>query len=323
VSILEDKSGNLWFGTLGGGVSRLDRDWKFFTNYTAAHGLANNYVWNLFEDKSGNLWCGTEVGVSRFDGKSFLNYTAVQGMEDNGVWDMVMDKKGIIWLGTNKGFKALTGFVQDAKNSSDPSRKKNLQPANQLSNDELISSGINPVFEIYNIKTGYPVNDINLNGMCVTREGIIWAGTSNKLIRFDYNSLHKNPNPPDVFIQGIKINNENICWYDLTRDKEKTDSITTPPNITEEITLFGKVLSEVQRETILKKFSGVKFDSITRFYPFPVNLVLPYRHNNVTFDFVAIEPARPSLVRYQYMLENYDKEWSPVSDQITDNPTLI
>ena len=46
-------------------------------------------------------------------------------------------------------------------------------------------------------------------------------------------------------------------------------------------------------------------------------LLLPYRHNNITFDFAAIEPARPYLVKYQYMLEGYDKEWSPVSDQTT------
>ena len=66
-----------------------------------------------------------------------------------------------------------------------------------------------------------------------------------------------------------------------------------------------------------KKFSDIKFDSITRFYPLPVNLVLPYEHNKVTFDFAAIEPARPYLVSYQYMLEGYDKDWSPVTDQTT------
>ena len=37
----------------------------------------------------------------------------------------------------------------------------------------------------------------------------------------------------------------------------------------------------------------------------------------MTFDFAAIEPARPFLVSYQYMLEGYDKEWSPVTDQTT------
>ena len=106
----------------------------------------------------------------------------------------------------------------------------------------------------------------------------------------------------------------------LTGFKERKNRLTVlqqPPNITEEGTVLGKLLSEEQRAIMREKFSDVKFDSITRFYPLPVNLVLPYRHNNLTFDFAAIEPARPFLVRYQYMLEGYDKEWSPVTDQTT------
>jgi len=42
---------------------------------------------------------------------------------------------------------------------------------------------------------------------------------------------------------------------------------------------------------------------------------LPYEHNNITFDFIAIEPARPGFVRYQYMMEGYENEWSPVSEK--------
>jgi len=34
----------------------------------------------------------------------------------------------------------------------------------------------------------------------------------------------------------------------------------------------------------------------------------------VRFDFVGIETARPSLVRYQYMLEGSDKHWGPLSN---------
>ena len=70
-------------------------------------------------------------------------------------------------------------------------------------------------------------------------------------------------------------------------------SFTKTPNGIEEVTQFGKLLDEDQRQAMRKKFSAVKFDSIARFYPLPVNLVLPYEHNNITFDFRAIEPARP------------------------------
>ena len=228
----------------------------------------------------------------------------------------MMDKKGIIWLGTEKGFTILKGFVQDTKDTPNPSGQRNLQPSNELSNSELERNNFKPVFEIYNSKTGYPIEEITGN-VLVTREGIIWAGTGSheRTIRFDYNSMHKNPDPPGVLIQSIKINNEVISWYDLSHDIEKTDRFAKTPNGIEEVTQFGRILDEDQRKAMRKKFSAIKFDSIAHFYPVPVNLVLPYSHNNITFDFTAIEPARPGVVRYQYMMEGYEKEWSPVSDK--------
>jgi len=52
-----DKTGNLWFGTQGGGVSRYDG--KSFTNFTTAQGLANNTVLSITEEKTGNPVLGT------------------------------------------------------------------------------------------------------------------------------------------------------------------------------------------------------------------------------------------------------------------------
>ena len=57
LSGIVDKTGNLWLGTNGGGVSQYDG--KSFTNYTTAEGLAQNGVWSILEDKTGNLWFGT------------------------------------------------------------------------------------------------------------------------------------------------------------------------------------------------------------------------------------------------------------------------
>jgi len=331
-SILEDKRGNLWFSTVGGGASRLDQDRKFFTNYTTAQGLANNNSWVMLEDNNDNLWIGTEIGISRYDGTSFANYSAVDGMSNNAVEDMVIDKEGVIWVGTDKGLNALTGYIQDT--SSRNVSPGGIRPSNGLSNAELKNGGFKPVFEIYNNKTGYRIKDITVNSMYITREGMIWAGTGgfigDYLISFDFRNVQKNSTAPVVTIQSLKINNEFISWYGLIhsgRSKEnqegqgkaglKMDSIATASFITEEGTISGKIWSEDERAVKLKKFGDIKFDSITRFYPLPVNLVLPYEHNQVTFDFAAIEPARPYLVRYQYMLEGYDKDWSPVTDQTT------
>jgi ligand-binding sensor domain-containing protein/signal transduction histidine kinase len=320
--IIEDRSGNLWFTAVGGGISRFDQDSSYFTNYSTDQGMAHNNAWAMLEDKNGNLWIGTEAGVSRFDGTSFTNYTSADGLLTDAIDDLELDTEGVMWFGS-KGFTALKGFAQDEKQN--PLHGSELKPSNELSNAELKDGGFKPVFEIYSNKTGYPGKAINMMG--VSQDGTIWSGTGgfvgDKLISFDFGGAHKNPNPLAVFIQTLKINNEIVSWYDLqlpdisqdSKKVESADSITTAPNIAEEGIALGKLLTEEQRATMQGKFNDVEFDSITRFYPLPVNLVLPYHHNNLTFDFVAIEPARPYLVRYQYMLEGYDNEWNPVTDQ--------
>jgi ligand-binding sensor domain-containing protein/serine phosphatase RsbU (regulator of sigma subunit) len=100
--MLQDKSGNLWFGTYGGGVSKYDG--KSFTHFTEKEGLSNNTVLSMLEDKSGNLWFGTNGGgVSKYDGKSFTHFTKKEGLSNNTVLSMLEDKSGNLWFGTYGG----------------------------------------------------------------------------------------------------------------------------------------------------------------------------------------------------------------------------
>jgi signal transduction histidine kinase len=179
------------------------------------------------------------------------------------------------------------------------------------------------VGKVFNTKTGYPVKDVNVGpgAMYKDSKGIIWIGTGSDktgLVRFDPTAIvNANPDPPSLVIQGIKINNETICWNDLVSKQTagKSDSTAAvSPNITEEITSFGRQLSDVERDSIRKKFGDISFTDISKWYPIPENLVLPYKHNNIGFDFNAIETGRNFLVKYQYMLQGYDKDWSPPSN---------
>lgn len=73
--LTQDKTGNLWIGTLGG-ISRYDG--KTFTNYTVRNGLLNNVVWAVAVDTQGNVWIGSQSGLSQFNGKKFVHYPQPQ-----------------------------------------------------------------------------------------------------------------------------------------------------------------------------------------------------------------------------------------------------
>ena len=71
VDIIEDNSGNLWFGT-GAGLSKFDG--KTFTNYSEKDGLCSDMISNLLIDSKGNFWIGTWGGVCKFDGTQFEKF---------------------------------------------------------------------------------------------------------------------------------------------------------------------------------------------------------------------------------------------------------
>ena len=105
-SILEDRAGNLWFGTLGGGLYRynpsalLSTGTKPFTYFTMADGLAGNTIMSMLEDHFGNIWFGTDRGVSCYNGNTFTNFTKKDGLTHDSVYAMVQDNTGMLWFGT-------------------------------------------------------------------------------------------------------------------------------------------------------------------------------------------------------------------------------
>ena len=336
-AIMQDKSGDIWFGTFGGGASKYDG--KRFTNYSTEQGLASNIIMFIAQDRSGNLWFGSaEGGVSKYDGKSFTTYTKVQGLAGNTIQSIIQDRTGSIWFGTTGGEGASR---YDGKSFRTYSISEGLADnyvysicedtirhivwfgtnlglsglrIDSLENDK----GNDGMFEIFNKNTGYPIKDLNTNSLIVDNTGILWAACGdNKLIKFDYDAIYKNPSPLTLRIINVKVNDNDIVWNNLTPKVSIGTLADSLALQNEMVTTFGKMLPASVLDSMRKKNSDIRFDSITRFYPVPVNLVLPYMENSLTFDFVAIEPDRPKQVKYQYTLEGYSKGWSSPSNRTT------
>lgn len=114
---LQDKAGNLWFGTTGDGVYRYDG--KAFTNFTKKDGLSSNTVWSIFEDNAGNIWFGTSAGLCRYIPSETVTSISIsvanvsnsdpRNSPDNAVWSILQDRNGVIWFGTDEGIYRFNG----------------------------------------------------------------------------------------------------------------------------------------------------------------------------------------------------------------------
>lgn len=108
-SLLQDHLGNIWFGSEGGGVSKLGG--KFITHYTQNEGLSNNNVSAMFQDSKENIWFGTNGGgVTKYDGKYFTRFGEAEGLWSNSVWAITEDKSGNVWFGTEMGATKFDGI---------------------------------------------------------------------------------------------------------------------------------------------------------------------------------------------------------------------
>lgn len=107
-------------------------------------------------------------------------------------------------------------------------------------------------------------------------------------------------------MKQLRINEEVISWETLQVDE---DSVLV--NF-DELSTYGKTLSEAERTAFQKRFKNLVYDRLSPFFPIPLELELPFRHNHINVDFGTNELAKPNLIEYQYILEGYDEEWSPV-----------
>ncbi len=114
--ILEDRTGNIWFGGRSNkGVYRYDG--KSVTNLKpedlfqdGPKPKAHNWGWPQLQDKNGNIWFSNWGGAYRYDGKSFTSFTKKDGLQ-GGVTRIIEDKKGNLWFGgdANAGLSRYDG----------------------------------------------------------------------------------------------------------------------------------------------------------------------------------------------------------------------
>lgn len=108
-AMLLDRSGTMWFGTWGDGVSLLSPARQKFTHYkhlpNVKGGLPDNWITGIAEDKNGDIWIGTKAGgLSKFDpvNRTFQDYFQEFNTPENPteITYVFYDSRNKLWIGT-------------------------------------------------------------------------------------------------------------------------------------------------------------------------------------------------------------------------------
>ncbi|WP_232793833.1 hybrid sensor histidine kinase/response regulator transcription factor [Siphonobacter sp. SORGH_AS_0500] len=116
----EDKSGRIWAGTFGGGISLYNPKTKTFSFYKKKNsGLPSNYILSIKEDSKGTIWVGTNGNGLAYltpQSKKFKVLSESDGLINGVVLKIIETPTGELWLSTNKGLSCFNPLNKRFKN---------------------------------------------------------------------------------------------------------------------------------------------------------------------------------------------------------------
>ena len=347
ISIIEDRSGYLWFGTYGGGLHRYDpRTGKFAAfrhNPADPHSLSHDIVYSLMVDRQGTLWAGTDDGLNRCEDPATGRFRSYKGdpagASPQDVRAMVEDSNGVLWLvsGTLQRFDPTTGRF--TAYTFDP---LGTGPAGRENSASLI-------------KVGKRIAEDSC--LAIDHSGVLWVATGNGLLRFDrereqFTTYDEHDGLPASSVNGVLEDHNGNLWVStaggLSRFNPRTKTFT---NYYEADGLAGNAFEGVPAACQFRRgqmFFGSK-SGLTSFWPeqivekpsippviltgfsllnrpvapgpgsplaksitFTRSLTLSHRQNIFSFEFAALSYVDPPRNQYRYMLKGLDHSWNQV-----------
>lgn len=278
-SLFVDKKGKLWIGNKGGLNCFYN---SAFRSYGESAGITGGNIRSIVSDEQGNLWLGGSAGLFRFDGKEAVLYKYNKKAEDNTIYSLRFDKRKNLWVGTREGVFLFTG--------------QNFIPIKFP--DEAVSGSINFLMD--------------------DKENL-WMGTNNGIFEFDLNSYYTK----DTILvksfgrnEGLKGRETNLnsvykdhynnLWFGTDGGLVKIGK--------ERFSIDSKSLPFVHINDVKIFFERPKWNKLTKDslndFGFPDYVSVKYNQNHFTFYFTGISHTQPQKIRYKFMLEGYDQNWS-------------
>ncbi|MEL6699364.1 MAG: two-component regulator propeller domain-containing protein [Bacteroidota bacterium] len=336
-ALYADYQGRIWIGTDGQGIGI----WKdsLQVRLISSDGLPSPWIRDFVGDTLGNIWVANGRGtVTRIQCKQdSLGIKAVINQvitiePFRRINTLHRDKRNRIWFGMNR--EGLGYIDTDSSiHLIEMPPVFNNQPIRCLEEDEagylwVGTGGGIARMELYqnldapnwqNYQSWLTSSNVYL--LTFDARGQLWIGTAEGV---DRASLDAEQNIIDVKHFGrsegflgvetcsdaVITDHENNIWFGtisgLTRYNPRSSkkNIIPPKLSLQEVTLFYTSLQNT-------KYAA----SIGTWGQMNPGLVLPFRRNHLSFDFIGINHTNPDQVRYRWRLQGLEEDWSPWTDK--------
>ena len=273
-SLLVDADGSLWIGTRRG-LAHWSNNLSHMDIFTQASGLGNDLVGAMARDTHGDLWVATLAGLSRLQGvtnSSIANFTAANGLSSNVITALLPRSNGTLLIGTQ----------DHGWNSWDGQR-------------------FSPV-----ANTG--LNRTTIHAILDDERGHLWFATASGIARCDCDMAggcsHWMEFGTADGLRGREMatNSHPSAW----RSRDGWLWFATPKGLVAADPAHFPV-NTVPPPVALVRFAADDVD-MPLHGPDPVKVQAG--HNHFQFDYAGLSYTAPQKVRYRYMLEGFDHQWT-------------
>ncbi|HXS93965.1 MAG TPA: two-component regulator propeller domain-containing protein [Candidatus Limnocylindrales bacterium] len=315
-SVFRDRGGALWIGTEGNGVFRVQNGRQ--TQYTKRTGLVNDFVRAFLEARDGSMWIGTDEGITHWREGTLTNYLPAQGLAYFSVRTIAEDRAGGIWIGTERGASHwMNGrFVQDAV--TERLRREKVWAIHEDTDGGLwFGTRGAGLFRWRNGKLtefGAPegLAAASIYQILEDERGVFWMSGPNAILavsRHDLDRLAGHPGfHPAVTLYGLSDGVEATQIYGgvapagcVTANGE----IWFPSNRGPVRIAPGETRAEsLPKVTIEQALLDGRVTPVTG------PIVAPPGEGKLQIAYAAIHLRSQERIRFRYMLENFDHDWT-------------
>ena len=193
-TLLEDRKGNLWAGSIGSGLARISREDQV-TQFSTRNGLPNDSVFCLASGRGNDIWACTYGGLVHFGEHGLRVFTARDGLPSNHIRAACEANDGTVWVaGIDFSLARLVGsrFVPYA-NSQIPS-DMNITGLDCAADGSIWAGHASGVTQILatgartlTTRDGLPDDDVS--ALAEGPEGTVWIGTNSGISRYQHGEI--------------------------------------------------------------------------------------------------------------------------------------